>query len=573
MALMRYVASCKPGPKDETYPKAAVPAYAARLLLNTDTAYALAKLDAAASVQLDKARKTHKLDPFDKVALVNTYFLCKDKIPKATALKIRDYAAQYEHKVLKGYAKGAWNYHLMMDGAGYLAAQEWPEFKDIEGLTASQVMQATGQRLSHDYEDIARHNYGEYGCPIYSAVNLSAVRMVAEFAKNPDLRKRAAFALDAMMLDIACTWNQGYNIGTAARAKYWASTNTSPECMCSTATAAWVFFGGKRSISGAGTGWIHSFWMATPGTYQVPDLIVKVAQDRTKPFVHHSYVAGSGPSDIHRTTYHSPDYGLCSQWDHAGSYTAGLYKESRRNMLKWVSDKGSSTFAVCMENPYRPYSLKENRANAIGYGENPFSQYLQSEGTLIGVYAVPDDYPYYKLYAPFPAGGSIVKRVEKDGWVFCHNGSMLMGFHTVKPYTWQKPWDGNDMLWCEARKNGWIVETSELAPFAGGGIDAELNRFASAVLAKTKTDASEIGQTTPRLKYTSLSGRTLDLTWLPHASPYTGQCKVDGKPVDYKSWPLQSNPWVYQSADAPILKIRYGNRALDYDFSKWTRSE
>ncbi len=60
MALMRFVASCKPGPKDETYPKAAVPAYAARLLLNTDTAYALAKLDAAASVQLDKARKDRK---------------------------------------------------------------------------------------------------------------------------------------------------------------------------------------------------------------------------------------------------------------------------------------------------------------------------------------------------------------------------------------------------------------------------------------------------------------------------------------------------------------------------------
>jgi len=37
MALMRYVATCRPKPPEETYPKAAVPAYAARLLLNVDT--------------------------------------------------------------------------------------------------------------------------------------------------------------------------------------------------------------------------------------------------------------------------------------------------------------------------------------------------------------------------------------------------------------------------------------------------------------------------------------------------------------------------------------------------------
>ena len=63
-------------------------------------------------------------------------------------------------------------------------------------------------------------------------------------------------------------------------------------------------------------------------------------------------------------------------------------------MLKWVSDKPSSTFAVCMDNPRRPYNLKENRANAMGYGENPFSQYYQYGPTLLGLYSVPDDYPY-----------------------------------------------------------------------------------------------------------------------------------------------------------------------------------
>ncbi len=87
-ALIRYVATQVPAGRDETYPKHSAPAYAARLLLNTDTKYALEKLDASVSAVLTQANKdADKLDPFDKVALVNTYFLGKDKIPPATVQK------------------------------------------------------------------------------------------------------------------------------------------------------------------------------------------------------------------------------------------------------------------------------------------------------------------------------------------------------------------------------------------------------------------------------------------------------------------------------------------------------
>jgi len=78
-ALVRYAANLKP--KDELYPKAAASAYAARLLLNVDTNYALTKLDAAVSSRLAMARRKlvanplnpPGLDPFDKVVLIHTY--------------------------------------------------------------------------------------------------------------------------------------------------------------------------------------------------------------------------------------------------------------------------------------------------------------------------------------------------------------------------------------------------------------------------------------------------------------------------------------------------------------------
>lgn len=566
-ALIRYVATEVPKGRDETYPKHSAPAYAARLLLNTDTTYALEKLDASVSAVLAQSGKApEKLDPFDKVALVNTYFLCKDKIPASTVKKMKQLVASWRHRELEGYAKGAWNYFLMMDGSGFLAAEEWPDLVDRDGLDAAGIKTATKKRLMKRLKEIAIQNHGEYGAPIYLAVNLSAVRMVAEFSKDEELRKVATFALDAMLVDIACTWNQGYNVGSASRAKYWYSTDTSPDSMASTAAAAWLYFGAGRPVAAKGTGWIHSFWMAEPGRYQLPEIVLKIAQDRRTPFTHVSTV-----NPVKRMTYHTPSYSLCSQWDKETTETSGLYKESRRHMLKWISDKPSSTFAVCMDNPRRPYKLSENVANALGYGENPYSQYLQHEGTLLGLYDVPTQYPYYKLYIPFPTTGAILKRVEKAGWIFCHNGSMLMAFYSVAPYSWGKKWENRDMLWVNARKNAWILETAELKPFAGGGVEAELQRFAQSVMTKVKVDALQVGDK-PHVRVTNLQGVTLEMVALQHKEPYRGENKINGKAVDYLSWPMLHNPWVHQECGKGILTLKKDGEALVYDFNQCTRT-
>jgi hypothetical protein len=601
MALTRFVASVRPEPKDENVPKQSAPCYAARLVLGEDVTYALEKLDASVSYQLAKGRdriakqaaydaapdKTGlkrpgaALDPFDKAALMNTYFLGKDKIPAHTAKKIRDYVCLYhDHKALEGYARGAWNYKLMLDASGFLAAEEWPDLVDRAGLNATQIQAATRKRLVADLDTIARLNHGEYGAPIYLAVNLSAIRMLAEFARDEDLRNRAALTLDAMLLDIACTWNQGLNVGSASRAKYWHSTDTGPDSMASTAAAAWVFFGAHRPIAEAGIGYAHSFWMAAPGRYQLPEPIIRVAQERGKPFLHHAYVARMDGANVHRFTWHTPSYSLCSQWDQPGTPTSGLYKESRRMMLKWLSDKPSSTFAVCMENPHRPYNLAEKKANQLGYGENGFAQYMQHEGTMLGLYAVPEEvternrtfpYPYHRLYAPFPTTGSIRERMEKDGWVFCHNGSMLMAFHCIKPWTWGKKWGNHDMLWCDARRNGWILETSPLDPFAGGGTTKELERFAKAVLTKTIIDADAIDADQPVLRYRNLAGRTLEFRWQPHAAPYAAHQTIDGKAREFSDEWLLFNPWVKQKTGGPLV-IEIGGERLSYDFATWTRT-
>ena len=584
MAIINFVATYRPTAREENDPKISAAAYAARFVLNVDVDYANKRLAAAVDSRIalaekgngktygpDSSEKT-ALDPFDKAALVNTYFLGKDKIPIATAKKIRRYVSFWKHKIWTGY--GALNYRLMQDGSGFLAAEEWPELEDVDGLNATEIKKATRDRLLGYFDDICKKNCSEYGCPVYSAVNLSAVRMLAEFARDADLRNRATLTLDAMMLDIACSWNRGVNIGTASRAKNWESTDTGLENMGATAAAAWVWFGAPRSISSSGIGWSHSFWMAIRGRYQVPELIVHVANNRDIPSVYQGSIVALKGMNVRRTTYHSTHYGLCSQWDHPKTPTAALYKESRRNMLKWVSEKPSSTFAVCMENPRRPYALQENVANPLGYGENPYSQVLQYAGTMVGIYNVPEEYPYYKMYVPFTTRGAIVNRIENSGWVFCHNGSMLMAFRSIKPYTWDTTkWNECDLLWCDSRKNGWIVETSELVGYAGVGVDLELSKFADAILAKTAIIETEIDMENPKLTYRTLTGTLMELTFLPHRDKYSDQCRIDGKSIDYESWPLHRNNWVEQAIDGMVLTVHAGKQSLTYDFSNWTKLE
>ena len=244
-------------------------------------------------------------------------------------------------------------------------------------------------------------------------------------------------------------------------------------------------------------------------------------------------------------------------------------------MFKWVSDKPRSTFVPLQENPERPYRLSDKRGNKFGYGENPFGQSLQHEGTLIGICSVPDDYPHWKSYAPFTTEGAIVKRLEKDGWVFCHGGTVLFAFRYLQPSSWgpHREKEMCDVLGSDSRKNGWVLETSQVAPFAGGGVDAELARFAAAVSAKNKIDASGINAATPRFSYRSLTGHLLDITFRGHKEAYASQHLIDGKPVNYASFPLFDNPWVKQDLNGDELTIRYKDRTLAYDFKKWTRAE
>ena len=562
-------------PRNERFPKEAMVAIVARLIEGRDVDWCLSRWTAAAEEANRRARPVPPAtipDPFNKHALVHAWMLCRGSphLPAAEAARIiaatKEYVCRYGHREWRGY--GALNFRLLSDGAGLVAAEQWPDLLDADGLDSAGIRTVTRERLLRCFDEIVHRNASEYGAPIYLGIDLVATKLLADFAADETVRHRAALTLDTMLLHVACAWHRGYHVSPASRAKYFRSSMTGPDAMECTAAIGWLFFGAERPVHGLCEH--HSGWFAFPAGYEPPPILAAVATTRDAPFTHR----GSRGSAIRFTIHHEPAYALASEWTLLKTPRDYHYKESRRQMLTWVSGRPQSSFMPFQENAHRPYDLAENKANAFGYGENPFSQSLQHGRTLVGVTAVPDDYPYWRIEAPFATTGSIVKRVERDGWVCCHAGSMLFAFWLGGAARWadHREQERCDVLTSDARRTGWVLETSPLEPFAGGGVDAELDRFAAAIVTRTRLDADRLDADRPRLAFTSLEGHVLDITYRPHGEAYADQQLVDGEPIAYASFPLLGNPWVKQALDGDVLVIEHGGRTLRYDFRDWVRS-
>ncbi len=551
----------------------------ARILAGKDIAQCLKRWEEVAKAVYQASKKRLDADPkdnnarnpFEKHALIHSYVICREKVDVLPAIiaEMKRYVELYKHREWFGY--GALNYKLMNDGAGFIAAEIWPDLKDSDGLDSAGIQAATKARLFAVFDEVVRYNTDEYGAPGYLGIDFSAMKLLADFAKDPEMRKRAAMTLDSMILHAACAWNRGYYITPGSRLKGWSNNVTGPDGLDTTGAIAWFYFGADRPVDPYRMNLGGCFWFTVKKSYEPPALFTAIARDRSKPFTH----LGSARERIRYTIYQQKGYGVGSQCEFTTNQNDGIYKEARRVMFKWVSDKRQSAFIPLQVNPQRPYNLKDNKPNSFGYGENPFTQVLQKEGTLVGITSVPEKYPHWKMYAPFSKDGAILKRIEKNDWVFCHGGPVLFAFRYLQPSYWAEPntKENLDVLQSDSRENGWILDTAPIAAFAGGGVDAELERFSQEILTKSKVEAAAIESDNPRFTYHSVNGHTLDITHRPHKVKYVDQHKIDGKPVNYSEYPHFGNPWVQQPLGADKLHVRHGGKSLTYDFVMWNKVE
>ncbi len=473
------------------------------------------------------------------------------------------------------------NFRLLVTAAGYLSAQEFPEFRTVSKdpksgtervFTRDEILREMDLYIRRTYHSILTRNTDEYGAQTYLALDFSPVRLMAECADDPEIKRTAARTLDWLHTSLAACWNQGHYINSAARSKgEFLGTGSAIGFI------GWLAFDTGKSAQG--TTIPFTVYYALPGAYQLPPAIRPHA---IFPFVKRERI-GQGDNLSTVYTYQSKSFGMTSsiesrsasqradpKWDRDG-----FFKEAGRHKLNWLGDK-SGGFSPQWENSAQPYADRRNQPNARYYGTNPWSYVLQHRGTQIGLADVREGYPFRKLYVSYPQDGSICERIIKSdsGWTLCHTGRVIFAFRSLKPATL-----ANDPKPAESitdsydyKKTAWILEVVE-APDTGktkspAEITAELEKLHLTLLsAKTEsTHLNDADKESPTLTYTSpVSEKTLKLDAAVYPIP------ADGEGVPISQYPLlatypddKSAPRIVQENDTLLWLDGSGKPELSY---------
>lgn len=526
-------------------------------------------------------------------ATIHGYLLTKEKLSESLKDKIKRFMQLGDYN-----SKGiTLNLDMMRYTAGFLSAEEWPDFADKNGKNSKEVIDFNRPRILNNLDIFFHKSCREMDAFVYLPTNMMYVRMLAEFSKDIEVRRKAEIVYQQMIANMIGAWNdQGLYIANPPRSKGWDQLVTGPYGANSRITAlAWLYFGSRSNKMLMTTNYISDsnnyptlcFWMAYQRNVSPQQSILEAAKNKAYPYEYHSMIDDiavdkNGKEQknwkSYKYTYQSENYGLATQTEipykfENAQYTYA-YKETKRTYLAWKSEGKACYFTVCQDNPERP---KDNlNANKPAYGENPYHRVMQNKKAAVGVFNVPEDYlegKRYQLYVPFTEEG-IKLRKETDGWVFCHTGSMMFAFRTLEPYTWQK--GSYDIPKCDilmlsdkkARKGAWILETTEVTKeYKSESIDKELNKFVQKVLDKSRFEFSDSDLKHPVLKYKSIDGDVLELTFFSPNEEYTNQYKLNGKILALTEGYLYSSPYANQLLDADAFTIKGNKREEQFKWS------
>ncbi|MFA6291211.1 MAG: hypothetical protein WC637_05480 [Victivallales bacterium] len=486
---------------------------------------------------------------------------------------------------------GTINMQLYLYTAGYLSSELWPDFKDsavpvqtrdsidfrgktVRSRNAAEIKQFCRDRIYEIFRQFTVQNLVEHDLA-YFQCDLDSVKLLADFSKDPEMRKRATMVMDYFMLNLATDWNQGYDAEPYFRFKHIGAAlgdSVSP-----TEDFGWLYFGTPRLAPLAER--CVPLLYCSPNGYRMPDVFRAISRDRDgiREKKESQFETGGVPYKVWKTFFHTPNYSLSSgvtEYEGKNGIKTGIFKEQRLVNLTWFSGRPGSRFFVFQENIGQPYFGKTEK-NVLGQGENPYSQRFQAKRTVIGVYDVPESYPHYRQYTVYRRNDLALAQREENGWVFTHTGKMLFGFYSLMPTTWERNLQekeiagGIDVRWCESRKNAWVLETAEADRYPGDPA-AQLAAFAADVLKNGVLETGRMKLSIPEFSYKSIHGDSLRIVFSGLGESVVGHHFINNIPVDYRTWKTLDSPWARQEFNSPIVTVNFAGSRLVYDFDKWT---
>jgi hypothetical protein len=414
------------------------------------------------------------------------------------------------------------------------------------------------QQMLTNLNDCTRLGFREHASRPYYAKNLQPILSLAQLASDATMRQRATLAYEAGLAQNAASWLRGH-LGAPTSRSY---PDVLGQVPISSLGMLWYHFGGNlppRNNEAA----VFAAVMNQP----VSPILETAATDRSRAFTSRSFLRNA-----HHSAYVDPDYILFSD----GPSAVGNF-QVYPNGVVWSEPDTSRHSFLWVAKPFRDDS-GINSSNPHGRNLYRYKE-TQARDAALYIYDIPggDTFPYALGYVP---GGyrAMLNESSAAGHVFLHYGTVLIAIRSEIPFTWDpqsgiafpaaSPRPGDSEFRISGSQFALALETARPADFPGATPAAQLAAFRTAVLA-TATPA-RTAAITPTAVYTTRRGDALTLAL--SADPATRPVTVNGAPINYNTWPVLENPWMYQRAGDTLLTLFTAHRRELLDFTNWTRT-
>jgi hypothetical protein len=527
-------------------------------------------------------------DMFWMFPVMGAYLHGKDKMSPAVRQAVRN-----AWKTYAPYRGDTENHWAMYHASLFLAAEQWPGLPGTEwfnGKSSDENRIEAKEYLIHWIGITTTIGQGEFDSPDYFPEYAISMSLLADFAQDPDMKKRGAMMMDLLLADFGAEHLDGQYLGGFSRIYQPAVYRP---LMSGASAFAYLYFG-----TGEPT---QSSWVLLPalGSYRPPDIVYRIATDRSTPYLHKERkrvrnVIRFGPEKnppVYKQTYVTADYGI-------GALQGGLLQPIQQHTWCVRYTYGRPYTTIFGLHPYWsslelgmffPEEIKPLIADVVASkgtynnpdkwtGGSPFERTFQHNNTLLVLYDIAAGTMTEHIDGFFPR--NLEQRiVDPSGWILCKAGKTYVGWYPFQEYVWSEERDtmepaksavgpaknnsvppehasgvqarGNWRLRSHKLQNGYVIEVRSEKEI--GSFDIFCTKLRAHIprltLIPGKVAADYVTLNGDRMQFAFPEDRTLN-----------------GKKVDLSTYKLFEGPFVNAEVGSQRITLTHGKAKRILDF-------
>ena len=460
---------------------------------------------------------------------------------------------------------------MMASSARVLASIEWPNATFASGFNKGDANSTGGIRFADACQKYVQRGEDEYNSPTYYAFHYGPMRTVADFAPDSlitesngeayNFKKIASLTAEWMLASSATEWMEGHWVASTARLTINQSRPQHQYVMGDLVMRLYLggIYGGDKDGNFEK---FRAYGSIIPAVsaYRVPTLYQDIANHREE----EGYSAyerkllefGIYKVNYYLTSFRMPEYGIYSSYEVSESLNDDPRFTFEEQQIRWGvawKDSTSNNSVFVLKHELDP-------SDSLTPGLSQYEHVSQYEGTLVGVYNIPEDdtIPHIKGYIPTAYDAYIDN--SDSGQIYLKYNDLLMGVYLSEPFKWNK---GDATFLKDASQLAFVIETARASNYSGTH-QQKLAAFQQAVQPNLLASRFSVDTSgTPSMEYTSADGTTIETKYRTHT-------KINNVLVDYRARKLINNPWMQQDYDSTSLTVNYNGAYKNYDFANFT---